>query len=130
MQSYGNDSLHLPNLYSCYPLLVMELVTYSIRRTNHIYIENGYKDLNWLNQRLYNWYLLLISSKYALLRRKSRGWLTRTCDNVSEWSVMFTCGIYQLAKTIKIQLRVLIYWYLLNHFVVLYQIISILSSML
>jgi hypothetical protein len=42
------------------------------------------------------------SAKYAALRRKSKDWLARNRDNVSEWGDMFT------AITIKIQLNMLV----------------------
>ena len=38
---------------------------------------------------------------------KSKDWLTRNQDNVSEWSNMSTCSLlFQLTSTIKIQLSV------------------------
>ena len=33
------------------------------------------------------------SAKYAVLRRKSKDWLARNQNNVSEWSDMSTCGL-------------------------------------
>jgi hypothetical protein len=33
------------------------------------------------------------SAKHAALRRKSKDWLDRNQNNVSEWSDMFTCGL-------------------------------------
>ena len=41
-----------------------------------------------------------LSTKHAALRRKSKDWLARNQDNVSEWSDM--------SSTIKIQLSVLV----------------------
>ena len=32
-------------------------------------------------------------TKYAVVRRKSKDWLAKTQDNVSEWSDMSTCGL-------------------------------------
>jgi hypothetical protein len=50
------------------------------------------------------------SAKHVALRRKSRDWLTRNQNNVSEWSDMSTRGLlFHLACTIKIQLSVLVY---------------------
>jgi hypothetical protein len=33
------------------------------------------------------------SAKHAALRRKSKDWLSRNQDNVSEWSDMFICRL-------------------------------------
>ena len=47
------------------------------------------------------------SAKGAALRRKSKDWLVRNQNNVSEWSDMPTRGLlFQLVSTIKIQLSV------------------------
>jgi hypothetical protein len=49
------------------------------------------------------------SAKHAALRRKSKDWLARNQNNVSEWSDMSTRGLlFQGASTIKIQLSVLV----------------------
>jgi hypothetical protein len=49
------------------------------------------------------------SAKHASLRKKSKDWLTRNQDNVSEWSDMSFCGLlFQWARTIEIQLSVLV----------------------
>jgi hypothetical protein len=48
------------------------------------------------------------SAKHAALRSKSKDWLTRNQDNVSEWSDMSICGlIFQCTSTIQIQINVL-----------------------
>ena len=48
------------------------------------------------------------SAKHAALRRKSKDWLARNQDNVSEWSEMSTWTLlFQWVSTIKIQLSVL-----------------------
>ena len=48
------------------------------------------------------------SAKYTSLRRKSKDWLVRNQNNVSEWSNMSTRGLlFQWASTMKIQLGVL-----------------------
>ena len=50
-----------------------------------------------------------VSTKHAALRRKSKYWLARNHNNVSEWSDMSTHGLlFQLACTIEIQLSVII----------------------
>ena len=47
--------------------------------------------------------------KHAALRRKSKDWLARNQNNVSEWSDMSTRGLlFQWASTIKIQLCMLV----------------------
>jgi predicted LPLAT superfamily acyltransferase len=49
------------------------------------------------------------SAKHVALRRKSKDWLTRNQNNVSEWSDISTHGLlFQWASTIKIQLSVLV----------------------
>jgi hypothetical protein len=48
------------------------------------------------------------SAKHAL-RRKSKDWLARNQNNVSEWSNMSTHGLlFQWASTINIQLSMLV----------------------
>jgi hypothetical protein len=49
------------------------------------------------------------SANHAELRRKSKDWLARNQNNVSEWSDMSTRGLLlQWASTIKVQLSVLV----------------------
>ena len=49
------------------------------------------------------------SAKHTALSSKSKDWLARNQDNVSEWSDMSTCDLlFQWASTIKIQLSVLV----------------------
>ena len=44
------------------------------------------------------------STKHAALRTKSKDWLARNQDNVSEWSDMSTHGLlFQWASTVQIQ---------------------------
>jgi hypothetical protein len=51
------------------------------------------------------------SAKHAALRWKSKDWLVRKQNNVSEWSDMSTRGLlFQWTSTIKIQLSVLVYY--------------------
>ena len=50
------------------------------------------------------------SAKRAALRSKSKDWLSRNQNNVSEWSDMFTHRLlFQWASTIQIQLSVFVY---------------------
>ena len=37
------------------------------------------------------------SAKHAALRNKSKDWLARNQNNVSEWSDIFTCGLLYLS---------------------------------
>jgi hypothetical protein len=49
------------------------------------------------------------SAKYTTLRWKSKDWLARNQNNMSEWSDMSTRGLlFQLASIIKIQLSMLV----------------------
>jgi uncharacterized protein YaeQ len=47
------------------------------------------------------------SAKHVSLRRKSKDWLTRNQDNVSEWGNMSICCFSEIAL-LKIQLSVLV----------------------
>jgi hypothetical protein len=52
----------------------------------------------------YKMCMCCFSAKHAALWRKSKDWLARNQNNVSEWSDMSTRGLlYQWASTIKIQ---------------------------
>ena len=60
------------------------------------------KTTFWSNQRLCNWYLLL---PQAALKRKTKDWLPRNQNKVSEWSDISTRGLLlQWASIIKFQL--------------------------
>ena len=49
------------------------------------------------------------STKHAALRRKSKDWLARNQDNVSEWGDISIRGLlFRWVNTIKIQLLVLV----------------------
>jgi hypothetical protein len=49
------------------------------------------------------------STKHTVLRRKSKDWLARNQNNVSEWGSMSIRGLlFQWASTMKIQLSVLV----------------------
>jgi hypothetical protein len=45
-----------------------------------------YDDAAQTIYRIYN-------AKHAALRRKSKDWLARNQNNVSEWSIMSSCGL-------------------------------------
>jgi hypothetical protein len=50
------------------------------------------------------------STKHAALRSKSKEWLARDQNNVSEWSDMSVHGLlFRWATTIRVQLSVLVY---------------------
>jgi len=49
------------------------------------------------------------SVKHAILSRKSKNWLARNQDNVSEWDDMSIRGLmFQRASALKIQLSMLV----------------------
>ena len=49
------------------------------------------------------------SAKQAALSRKSKDWLDRNQNNVSEWRDISLCGLlFQLTSTMKIKLSVLV----------------------
>jgi len=49
------------------------------------------------------------STKHTALRRKSKDWMARNQNNVSEWSDMSTRGLlFQWSSIIKMQLSILI----------------------
>ena len=50
-----------------------------------------------------------VSAKHASLRSKSKDWMTRNQNNVSEWSDISTRGLlFQWASTMKFQLSLLV----------------------
>ena len=71
-------------------------------------VDCGYEP--WSGQtRDFNIGICCFSAKHAALRRKSKDWLSRNQDNVSEWGDMSTRRLlFQWASTIKIQLSVLV----------------------
>jgi hypothetical protein len=48
------------------------------------------------------------SANHAALRRKSKDWLARNQDNVSDWGNISTRRLLPLASSIKIQLSMLV----------------------
>ena len=59
----------------------------------------------------YKFGICCFSAKHATLRRKSKDWLARNQDNVSEWGEMSTRGLlFRWASTKKIQQNVLVYY--------------------
>jgi hypothetical protein len=72
-------------------------------------IDRGFEP--WLGQtKDYKIGLCCFSAKHAALKRKSKDWLARNQNNVSEWSDMSSRRLlFQWASTIKVQLSVLVY---------------------
>ena len=63
------------------------------------------------SQRLLNWYMLILRWARRIIRRKSKHWLARNHNNVSEWSDISTCGLlFQWTSTIEIQLSMMVYY--------------------
>jgi hypothetical protein len=59
--------------------------------------------------RDYNIGICYFSAKHTALMSKSKEWLARNQNNVSEWSDMSSLGLlFQWVSTIKIQLSVLV----------------------
>jgi hypothetical protein len=55
-------------------------------------VERGFET--WSSQTNdYEIGICCFSAKHAALRRKSKDWLARNQNNVSEWSDMSTCGL-------------------------------------
>jgi hypothetical protein len=71
-------------------------------------VDRGYEP--WSGQtRDFKIGICCFSAKHAALRRKSKDWLSRNQDDVSEWGDMSTRRLlFQWASTIKIQLSVLV----------------------
>ena len=71
-------------------------------------VDHGFKP--WSGQtKDYKIGICCFSAKYAALRRKSKDWLARNQNNVSERSDIYTRGLlFQWANTIQIQLSVLV----------------------
>ena len=64
-----------------------------------------YMDINKFIFQTKDYQLVFVAynAKHAELRRKSKDWLLRNQDNVSEWSDMYIRGLlFPLANTIKI----------------------------
>jgi hypothetical protein len=56
-------------------------------------VDRGFDALVGSNQRLYKIGICCFSAKHAALRRKSKDWLARNQNNVSEWSDVSTRGL-------------------------------------
>jgi hypothetical protein len=69
-------------------------------------VDRGFEP--WSGQtKDYKIVICCFSAKHAALRSKSKYWMPRNQNNVSEWSDMFARGLlYQWASTIKIKLSV------------------------
>ena len=64
----------------------------------------------WSGQtKVYKMGICCFLAKHAELKRKSKDWVGRNQDNVSEWGDMSICGLLlQWASTIKIQLNMVV----------------------
>ena len=71
-------------------------------------VDRGFES--WLGQtKDYEIVICCFSAKHASLRNKSKHWLARNQNNVSEWSDMSIHGLlFQWASTMKIQLSMLV----------------------
>ena len=69
-------------------------------------VDHGFKTLSGQTKD-YTIGICCYSAKHASLRRKSKDWLARNQNNVSEWCDMSTC-VFQRASTINIQLNLLV----------------------
>ena len=118
--SFDYGIVHLLRFKSSVWLLLGCLQTFFIQCEPHRW-RNGYRDhlecgRSWVRvpvgsyQRLKNWYgICFFSAKHTTLKSKSKDWIARNQDHVSEWSDMSIRGLFfQWASTIKIQLSVLV----------------------
>ena len=77
-------------------------------------VERGF-DIRSCQTNDYEIGIFCFSSKHAVLRGKSKDWLAQNQDNVTEWNYMSNCRLlFQWAKTIKIQLRVLVLYIIIS----------------
>jgi hypothetical protein len=64
-------------------------------------VDRGLQPL-WGQTKNYEIGICCFSSKHSELREKSKDWITRKQNNVSQWSAMSTCGVlFQWTGTIK-----------------------------
>jgi hypothetical protein len=71
-------------------------------------VDRGFEPRSYQTKH-YNIGICCFYEKHAALRRKSKDWLARNQNNVSEWSGMSTRGLlFQWASTIRMQLSVLV----------------------
>ena len=76
--------------------------------TNSMTVDRRFEPLSGQSKD-YKIGICYFSAKYAALRRKSKDWLARNQENVSDWADMSIRGLlFQWASTIKIQLSVLV----------------------
>jgi hypothetical protein len=95
---------HLPSVESrCWCILISVMFCRSVRPGGRFTIGRGC-DPSWgCVVKDYKISICCFSAKHAALRRKSKDWLARNQNNVSEWSDMSTRGLlFQWASTIKI----------------------------
>ena len=56
-------------------------------------VDRGFKPQSGKKNKDYKIGICCFSAKHAALRRKSKDWLARNKDNVSEWVDMSICGL-------------------------------------
>ena len=61
---------------------IFSLMNETLKQTSAV--DRGFKPLS-VQTKDYNIVFLCFSAKHATLRRKSKDWLTRTHDNMSDW---------------------------------------------
>ena len=92
------DSLQLKN---CIGRVMVSMLASSA-------VDNGFQPRSG-QTKIYEIGICYFSARHAALWIKSKDWLARNQNNVSEWSDMSTCRLlFQWASTIKIQINVLV----------------------
>ena len=83
----------------CSPKTLIGSVIVSVLASSAVY--RGFESRSGQTKD-YQLVFVAYNAKHAELRRKSKDWLPRNQDNVSEWSNMYICGLwFLLANTIK-----------------------------
>ena len=72
-------------IYNCIVCLMVSVLTPSV-------VDRGIKPRS-SQTTDYKICICCFSAKHAALKRKSKDWLARNQNNVSEWSDMSTCGL-------------------------------------
>jgi hypothetical protein len=106
LSNYTKSYFTLDNLIMCTRVNRIGGVMVSVLASSAV--NRGFEP-RWGQTKDYNIVICCFSAKQAALRRKSKDWLARNPNNVSEWSDMSTRGLlFQRASTIRIQLSVLV----------------------
>jgi hypothetical protein len=86
---------------------VIKIVTNRIGRVMVNVVDRGFEPRSGQTKE-YKIGICCFSAQHAAFRRKSKDWLARNQDNVSEWSAMSTRELLFSELTLKIQLSVLV----------------------